>query len=160
MKSERRRDLLKMLHEGRAATQQDLVAALRAAGHDVTQATISRDLQEVGAIKVKIGDQVAYRLPDETSRARSARLGRTLQRELEEFAIDLKVAGNIAVIVTLPGHAAAIARAIDLAGVEGVVGTIAGDDTVFAATSDAVVAAELVDRWLRREPVVLEEAAR
>ncbi len=159
MKSQRRRDLLKILHEGRASTQQDFVAALRAAGHDVTQATVSRDLHELGAIKVRIGDQVAYRFPDETSRARSARLDRTLQTELDEFAIDLKVAGNIVVIVTLPGHASAIARAIDLAGADGVVGTIAGDDTVFAAASDAGVAQQMVERWLQREPV-LESVSR
>lgn len=159
MKSQRRRDLLKILHEGRASTQQDFVAALRAAGHDVTQATVSRDLHELGAIKVRIGDQVAYRFPDETSRARSARLDRTLQTELDEFAIDLKVAGNIVVIVTLPGHASAIARAIDLAGADGIVGTIAGDDTVFAAASDAGVAQQVVERWLQREPA-LESVSR
>lgn len=152
MKSARRRDLLKILHQGHAATQQEFVAALRDAGHDVTQATVSRDLHELGAIKVRVGDQVAYRFPDELRSAGNGGSERTLLRELIDFAIDVRVAGTLVVVITLPGHAAAIARAIDLSNAAGIIGTIAGDDTVFAATPDTQTAQRIADSWLATEP--------
>lgn len=148
MKSARRRDLLKILHEGRASTQQDFVDALRAAGHDVTQATVSRDLQELGAVKVREGTGVIYRFPDGIPRVNGLRpIQRTLLSELEDFAIDICTAGNLVVVLTLPGHAAAVARAIDLAHLPDVCGTIAGDDTIFVATADTDTASALADRW-------------
>lgn len=149
MKSARRRDLLKILYQGHASTQQDFVAALREAGHDVTQATVSRDLQELGAVKVRLGDQVAYRFPDDVLRAAAGQSAqRSLTRELQEFAIDVRVAATIVVVVTMPGHAAAVARAIDLAALPEIVGTIAGDDTVFVATPDQETAESLRSDWL------------
>ena len=157
MKSDRRRDLLKILHQGHASTQQEFVAALRDAGHDVTQATVSRDLHELGAIKIRVGDQVAYRFPDELRTAAGRASDRTLLRELSDFAIDVRVAGNLVIVITLPGHAAAIARAIDLSDTNGVLGTIAGDDTVFAASPDEATARSIADSWLAKGPATDEE---
>lgn len=149
MKSARRRDLLKILYQGHASTQQDFVAALREAGHDVTQATVSRDLQELGAVKVRLGDQVAYRFPDDVLRAAAGQSAqRNLQRELQELAIDVRVAAALVVVVTMPGHAAALARAIDLAALPEIAGTIAGDDTVFVATPSEETAQSLRASWL------------
>ena len=148
MKSARRRDLLKILHEGRASTQQDFVDALRSAGHDVTQATVSRDLQELGAVKVREEGRVIYRFPDGLPRVSGIRtIQRSLLSELEDFAIDICTAGNLVVVLTLPGHAAAVARAIDLAHLEDVCGTIAGDDTIFVATANSKTADKIADRW-------------
>ncbi|HEV2756332.1 MAG TPA: arginine repressor [Actinomycetota bacterium] len=145
MRSERRRTLLRILREGHAATQQELVAALRDAGHDVTQATVSRDLHEIGAVKVRTGDEVAYRFPDDVARLRTPR--RDPIAELLEFAIDVEDAGTLVVVKTLPGHASAVARALDLTGLPEVRGTIAGDDTVFVAAPDAGTAAALAASW-------------
>jgi transcriptional regulator of arginine metabolism len=150
MRSERRGTLLRILREGRAATQAELVAALREAGHDVTQATVSRDLHEVGAVKVRVGDEVAYRFPDDVPRLRSPR--RDVITELADFAIDVAEAGTLVVVTTLPGHASAVARAIDLAALPAVRGTIAGDDTIFVATPDAETARDLAGSWLRTRP--------
>lgn len=157
MKSDRRRDLLKILHQGHASTQQEFVAALRDAGHDVTQATVSRDLHELGAIKIRIGGQVAYRFPDELRSAATRGSERSLLRELSDFAIDVRVAGTLVIVITLPGHAAAIARAVDLSEAPGVLGTIAGDDTVFAATPDNATARSIADSWLAKGPITDEE---
>lgn len=149
MKSARRRDLLKILYQGHASTQQDFVAALREAGHDVTQATVSRDLQELGAVKVRLGNQVAYRFPDDVLRAAAGQSAqRNLMKEMQELAIDVRVAAALVVVVTMPGHAAALARTIDLAALPEVMGTIAGDDTVFVATPDHRTAESLRARWL------------
>lgn len=152
MKSARRRDLLKILSQGHASTQQDFVAALREAGHDVTQATVSRDLQELGAVKVRLGNEVAYRFPDDVLRATVGQTAqRNLLREMQDLAIDVRVAAALVVVVTMPGHAAALARTIDLAALPEVVGTIAGDDTVFVATADQPTAESLRTRWLTTE---------
>lgn len=145
MRSERRRALLRILRDGDASTQQKLVEALRAEGFDVTQATVSRDLHELRAVKVRNGNEVAYRFPEDVPRLR----GRhdDVATELAEFAIDVKEAGTLVVVTTLPGHASAVARAIDLAHVPAVRGTIAGDDTIFVATPDVATATDLASEW-------------
>lgn len=147
MRSERRRDLMRILQEGRASSQQEIVERLRALGHAVTQATVSRDLKQLGAVKVRSDGALVYRIPDQVPRSFSGDLlARGLRRTLDEFAVDVRPAGSLVVIVTAPGHAAAVARAIDLAPPEGVVGTVAGDDTIFVATPDPDSARELAAR--------------
>lgn len=144
MRTDRIRDLTHILRGGHAATQKEIAAALRAAGHHVTQATVSRDLQEIGAAKVRIGDTLEYRLPDHMPRAPGGDLmTRSLHRTLDEFALDISPAASLVVITTAPGHAAAVARAIDLAGLDDVTGTVAGDDTIFIATPSELAAARL-----------------
>jgi transcriptional regulator of arginine metabolism len=151
VRSKRRRDLFRILHEGRASSQDEIVRALQAAGHDVAQATVSRDLHEIGATKVRTGQGYVYRLRDEIPRSAHADLvARELTRTLAEFALDIRVSASLVVVLTAPGHAAAVARAIDLAGLDQVVGTIAGDDTIFVATQNDT-AAGLAELW--REPI-------
>ncbi len=154
MRTDRIRDLTHILRGGHAATQKEIVAALRAAGHHVTQATVSRDLQEVGAAKVRVGDTLEYRLPDHMPRAPGGDLmTRSLHRTLDEFALDISPAASLVVIATAPGHAAAVARAIDMAGLEDVSGTIAGDDTIFIATPSELAAARLARSLTTEEPL-------
>ena len=149
MRADRRRDLLRILHDGKASSQLDIVEELRLAGHDVTQATVSRDLREVGATKVRINGSIAYRLADEIPHGQGGDLvARNLDRNLAEFAIDIAPAANIVVVKTAPGHASAVGRAIDMAGLKEVVGTVAGDDTIFVATPSDEVASELASTWL------------
>lgn len=148
MRSDRLKDLIRVLRGGHATTQQEIVASLQASGHDVTQATVSRDLQEMGAVKVRVGDSLQYRLPDEVPRTPGSDLmARNLTRTLQDFALDVRPAGSLVVVVTAPGHASAVARAIDLAGLEPVIGTVAGDDTIFVATPSEDEARRLTHRW-------------
>ena len=112
----------------------------------MTQATVSRDLHELHAVKVRSGADVAYRFPDDVPRLRPPR--DDFVAELAEFALDVRPAGTLVVVATLPGHASAVARAIDLANPPAVRGTIAGDDTIFVATPDAATAEELASEWL------------
>ena len=148
MKPQRRRDLLRILHEGRASSQLDIVRALQEAGHEVTQATVSRDLHEVGATKVRQNGGFVYRLSDELPHGGGDLIARNLRTTLQEFAISIQAAGSIVIVKTAPGHASAVARSIDLAGLDEVAGTIAGDDTIFVATAAASVAEALAHRWL------------
>jgi len=147
MRSSRRRDLTRLLREGRASSQKDIVDELRSAGHEVTQATISRDLQELGALKVRSDGGFVYRLPDEMPRGGGDLMTRNLLRTLEEFAVDVRSASNLVVVMTAPGHAAAVGRAIDLAPNDDVIGTVAGDDTIFVATPDKAAALRLAAEW-------------
>jgi transcriptional regulator of arginine metabolism len=149
MRSERRRDLLRVLREGQPTSQQDIVSALKRAGHEVTQATVSRDLREIGALKVRVNGGFVYRMPDDVPRGPSADLGAgSLERTLAAFVTDIRPAGSLIVVNTAPGHAAAVGRAIDYAAPAGVVGTVAGDDTIFVATPDSVTAEQIADAWL------------
>jgi transcriptional regulator of arginine metabolism len=140
---------VRILREGRAHSQQAIVEALRAAGHDVTQATVSRDLHEVGATKLRVNGQYVYRLSDDVARSVTADLlARNLERTFADFTLDVRTAHSLVVLVTAPGHAAAVARALDhYADIEHVVGTIAGDDTIFVATPSPEVAEDLARRW-------------
>jgi transcriptional regulator of arginine metabolism len=146
MRSERIRDLMRLLHEGTASSQNDIVKALVDAGHHVTQATVSRDLRDVGATKVRSGDGFVYRLPDDIPRSGDL-VSRSLQRSLDEFAISIVAAASLVVVQTAPGHASAVARAVDMSGDPNIVGTVAGDDTIFVATPDNEAAAALAARW-------------
>lgn len=134
----RRLTLLARLIAGRRfASQEELVRALARAGVEVTQATLSRDLRSLGVVKrPDDAGRMAYELPGPP--------GETLDRErqtldLRAFVNDVRVAQNLAVVRTPPGHANAVARAIDLADF-GVVGSVAGDDTVLVVTEDVAAA--------------------
>ena len=146
---DRRRDLVRLIREGRVETQTDIVDALQRAGHHVTQATVSRDLQVLGATKVRINGRSVYRMPDEIPRSsRGDLMARDLLRNLAEFALDIRPAASLVVVSTAPGHASAVARAVDLAGLKEVVGSVAGDDTIFVATPDAATAERLAHSWM------------
>lgn len=158
MNLDRRRDLLRILREGRAASQHEIAAALRRAGHEVTQATVSRDLAELGAVKIRTGTGLAYRLPEEAPRPGADLTSRTLAKTLAEFVLSVSAASSLVVLRTAPGHAAAVARAIDLAAPDHVVGTIAGDDTIFVATPSVDAAAVVAASWAHEENVPDEAA--
>ncbi|MFN2593346.1 MAG: arginine repressor [Actinomycetota bacterium] len=151
MRAGRRRDLLRILREGKAASQEEIAARLRAAGHNVTQTTVSRDLKEVGAAKLRNGEGFVYRLVDEVVHGTGDLVARNLARTLDEFVVDVAVGGNLVVLRTAPGHAPAVARAIDMSELPEALGSVAGDDTIFVATIDGSTAASLAERWGRRE---------
>lgn len=101
--------------------QEALAARLAAAGHPASQATVSRDLQALGAAKDHTG---AYRLGAHPG------IGGDLRRILDAYAVSVIPSGNLVVIRTRPAAAQMVASALDLAGLDGVIGTVGGDDTV------------------------------
>ncbi len=129
MNPERRRDAVaRILRSGRIATQDELLAALRRAGFRATQATLSRDLARLGARRVARPDGgTVYELAD-------APPGDGLG-PLRHLVASIATNGALVVVRTHPGSAPAVARAIDLARLPEVLGTIAGDDTIFVAPS-------------------------
>jgi transcriptional regulator of arginine metabolism len=146
MKAERQRRIAQILRRRPITSQAELARLLTSRGERVTQATLSRDLEELGAFKSRGSDgRVAYRLPDEPA----APNGDRLRRMLIEFAEDIDASGNLALVKTPPGCAHAVARALDTSAVDGVLGTIAGDDTILVVCKEGVKG-ENVARRLRR----------
>lgn len=127
MKSRRHRKILEIIQDKNISTQEELANELKASGFNVTQATVSRDIKELALIKVSYdGDQYRYAEPNEDSVVSDSRL----RFMLREFVINFDSSENMLVIRTAPGNANAVASAIDKAQWQGVLGTIAGDDTI------------------------------
>jgi transcriptional regulator of arginine metabolism len=128
------------------STQADVAEALRAAGIDAVQATVSRDIHQLGLVKVRNEEgRLVYALQGAADLRRLDELTFALRR----WAGGFTPAGNLCVIATPRGFAAALADAIDAAELDEVAGTIAGDNTVFVAARDGLSGAELA-RELRK----------
>jgi transcriptional regulator of arginine metabolism len=122
-------------------SQGELLALLERDGIAVTQATLSRDLDELGAIKVR----GAYVIPDDGSPVRGVEGGTArLARLLGDLLTGSDASGNLAVLRTPPGGAHYLASALDRAALHDVVGTIAGDDTLLVVAREPLTGAELV----------------
>jgi transcriptional regulator of arginine metabolism len=128
-KHHRQQTLLRLVGERQIATQEELVRALRGAGFRATQATVSRDIVELGLAKVARGGAHVYAAPDVASGGGPDRL----RRFCEDYPVQGSLSGTMVVLRSLPGTANALAAAIDAARFPHVVGTLAGDDTVFIA---------------------------
>jgi len=142
MPRSRRLALVAQLLSGRRfSSQEELAKALAKAGVHVTQATLSRDLRSLGVGKrPDANGHAVYELPTPATET----LDRDRQLlDLRAFVNEVKVAQNLSVVRTPPGHANGVARAIDLAGFEGIVGSVAGDDTVLVIMEDVAAAKRL-----------------
>lgn len=126
-------------------TQQELAAALRERGFRTTQATMSRDVAELGLVKAPRNGTQAYALPTRLVEAESSGEDR-LRALFRQLPIEVREAGLLLVVKTLPGSAHPIAAALDRARWPEVAGSIAGDDTVFVACLDRPAAARVRDR--------------
>jgi transcriptional regulator of arginine metabolism len=135
MKQLRQRAIRDLVQQRPIRTQQELAAALRERGFRTTQATISRDVGELGLIKVSREGTTAYALSPRLIEAESSGEDR-LRALLHELPIQFQEAGLILVVRTLPGSAHAIAAALDRTRWPEVAGSIAGDDTLFVAFPD------------------------
>lgn len=134
----RRNQIRELLESEAVATQEDLRKKLARRGIRVTQATISRDIEELGLIKTRGG----YRLPVSPD-AVPAPPQPTLSVILKEFVREVLVASNLVVVKTNPGNAHSVGVALDAERWPEVVGTVAGDDTIFIATPGARDAARI-----------------
>jgi transcriptional regulator of arginine metabolism len=116
------------------SSQAELGDALAAGGFDVTQATVSRDLDAIGAVRVRNGKGAVYQMGSSGTDAAKA----ALFQAVDEFVETVAVSGNLVVLHVPPGAAQFVASRIDAASVEGIVGTIAGDDTILLVADEAV----------------------
>ena len=138
--------IVAILSSASVRSQSELAALLAGEGIDVTQATLSRDLEELGAVKLRGADGGVgvYVVPEDGSPVRGVSGGTArLSRLLGELLVSVESSANLAVLRTPPGAADYLASAIDRAALPYVVGTIAGDDTLFVAAREPMTGAEL-----------------
>ena len=151
----RHRRIVELLETQRVRSQGDLVRLLAQDGVAVTQTTLSRDLDELGAVKIRDGGgDLVYAVPAEGGdlTPRLAPLngegGGRLSRLAAELLVSADASGNLAVLRTPPGAAQFLASAVDRAALPDVIGTIAGDDTVLMIARDPTGGAALAERML------------
>jgi transcriptional regulator of arginine metabolism len=140
----RRAIAIKLIKAGKISSQSDLVKELKRSGFVVTQATASRDLEEIGAIRGRDSKGLARYLiseSDDQSIARSMPLP-------AELIISVEASGNLAVVRTPPGGAQFLASSLDHSGIASIIGTIAGDDTVLVVSRKASGGSELAKELL------------
>ena len=142
-KFERQGAILRLVNERKLATQSELAEALRDEGIDAVQATVSRDIAQLGLVKVRDDDgRLVYALPGAADLDRLSELSSALRRSV----LNLVPTGNLLVVQTPPGHANALARALDAAALGDVAGTLAGDDTIFVAAREGLAGADLEEQ--------------
>ncbi len=130
-KNDRQEAIIRLIKENSISTQDELTALMRKQGFKVTQATCSRDIKDLGIIKVTgPGQTTKYAVLDRTGDIAPGRLLAVFANSL----LSCDCAMNIVVVRTLPGMAQAAAAALDSMRLQNVVGTIAGDDTIFIAS--------------------------
>lgn len=119
------------------SSQAEIVLLLARKGVTVTQATLSRDLDILGAVKISKGPKgLCYAIPDDGSGAPITKNASRLAKAMSELAAGVDYSANIVVVRTSPGAASYLASTIDRSGLETIIGTIAGDDTVMLITRD------------------------
>ena len=139
---ERQNAILELVRERALSTQAEVASALRENGFEVVQTTVSRDISDLGLVKVRApSGRLVYAPPGTTDGDRLRALGAAMRR----YALAVEPAGALVVVTTPSGYANALAQAVDEAGHPAIVGTVAGDNTIFVATRDAIAAQSLRD---------------
>ena len=134
-KPQRQHRVARVLEQHAVTSQQQLVDLLAAEGIVATQATVSRDLEDLGAVKVRVpGGETVYAIP-EHAKDRVAPDDH-LRRVMGEWVVEVGHSANLVVLRTPPGSAHVVGSAIDRAGLADVIGTVAGDDTVLVVASE------------------------
>ena len=143
MKSSRQDEILRIIREKDVETQEELAEELRKNGYKVTQATVSRDIRELRLLKVAAnGGGFKYARPERHETAVSDRLTRILDDSL----VNVDLSGNMIVVKTLSGSANVAAEALDNLGWEEILGTIAGDNTIFIVAKNETDTIEITNR--------------
>jgi transcriptional regulator of arginine metabolism len=141
-KAARHARIVTILSTRRVRSQAELAAALNDEGFEVTQATLSRDLEELGAVKLRTpdGGLPMYVVPEDgaplTARAAKDAPPQRLARLIDELLVSAQASANLVILRTPPGAAHFLASAVDRAGLPDVLGTIAGDDTILVVARD------------------------
>lgn len=147
---ERRQSAIADLISGHSlASQDELAERLAGLGFRATQATVSRDLEQLGAVKLRRGGRLAYALPEQVAAADAP--GFRLESVVRDWVRSIHSAGNLLVMKTPAGSAHIVGVALDRSPLAEIVGTICGDDTIFVACRDAAAARSLAAK-LRQTP--------
>ena len=142
LKKARQNKIADLIQRHDIQTQEEMILRLEESGYPVTQATVSRDIRELGLVKgLSPRGIYRYTLPQSKEGA-----GSRFTAAVTEFITSVDYAGNIVVIKTYPGHAGAVATCVDSMNMSEVVGTIAGDDAIFIVVRQAESASAMCDK--------------
>lgn len=146
-KAARQYQIRQVIRQHHVATQEELGLLLAERGFDVTQATLSRDLDELGAVKAPVSGAVCYVVPDSAGMDSVGAAGdvSAVSRVALDAVLSIEFSGNIVVVRTKPGAAQYLASAIDRASIAQVLGTVAGDDTIMVVSRGAKGGSALAD---------------
>jgi transcriptional regulator of arginine metabolism len=144
-KPQRQHRVARLLAEHAVTSQAQLVDLLAAEGVAATHATVSRDFEDLGAIKVRVGGgETVYAIPELPSDQRAPE--DHLRRVFSEWVVEVAHSANLVVLRTPPGSAHVVGSALDRSGLPGVLGTVAGDDTLIVVVAEPVGGAEMAGR--------------
>ncbi len=144
-KTQRQHRVAQIIEQREVASQAELVRLLAEQGVEATQVTVSRDLEELGAVKVRRpGGVLVYALPEAAEDRPAGEVH--LRRVLSEWVADIKSSANLVVVRTPPGCAHVVASALDRARLPQVAGTVAGDDTVLVVAAEGTKGFALAKR--------------
>ena len=145
-RNERHAAILRLVREQPLSTQAELADALRREGHEVVQTTVSRDVHELGLIKVRdAGGRLVYAFAEDGGYSEE------LSDALSRWTLTVEPSGNLVVLTTPYGYASALAQAIDVARHARISGTIAGENTVIVVAREGTTGAELareIESWM------------
>ena len=144
-RARRQRALADLIRSEPLASQEEATSRLGERGFQVNQATVSRDLDQLGAVKVKRGGLLSYALPEQLGDSDWS--ADRLRRILSEWVRSVEASGQLVVMKTPPGSAHLVAHAIDSAQLAEVAGSIAGDDTLFLALRDGTAPNTMAERF-------------
>jgi transcriptional regulator of arginine metabolism len=140
-RAERHAAIQRLIREEPVSTQTGLAEALRRQGHDVVQTTVSRDIHELGLVKVRhASGRLVYAFPEDASG-----FDQGVSDAIARWALTVEPSGNLVVVMTPPGYAQALAQAIDVARHPHLAGTIAGENTVLLIAREPTTGAQLAD---------------
>ena len=141
-RQQRHAAIMRILRDHPVSTQTELAEALRAAGHEVVQTTVSRDIHELGLIKVRDSrGRLVYAPPE----AAEAELVDAITSAFARWALDVEASGNLVVVLTPHGYASPLAQAIDVGRHPRIAGTIAGENTVLLVAREGTTGAQLAE---------------
>ena len=144
-KPQRQHRIQRLLEENAVSTQEQLVDLLSADGVVATQATVSRDLEDLGAMKVRVpGGETVYAVPAMPRDAVAPDAG--ARRVCSEWVVEVSHSHNIVVLRTPPGSAHVVGSALDRAGLPEVLGTVAGDDTLLLVAAESTTGQSVAHR--------------
>jgi transcriptional regulator of arginine metabolism len=136
-RNERHATILRLVRERSISTQAELADALRSEGHDVVQTTISRDVHELGLIKVRHDGRLVYAFPEDVGPSEE------VSEALARWALTIEPSGQLVVVTTPYGYASAFAQAIDVSRHSHIAGTIGGENTVLLVAREPFTGAQL-----------------
>ena len=144
-KASRQKMIQKIIEKEEIGTQFDLAERLKQHGYNVTQATVSRDIKEIGLIKIPVeGNFSKYSMPVNIS---VGNIAERMRRMFLDNAVSIDSAENLVVIKTLPGTAQGLAACLDQCVWQELVGCIAGDDTIIVVIKDKIVINDVIARF-------------